>query len=80
LAKKTLSEFFNISPTPSLLLHIDWPKFTITDVNEAYLEATQTKREDLIGKGIFEAFPDNDSDSTADGAFISYSCTNQHKV
>lgn len=67
IRKKTLSEFFNISPTPSLLLHIDWPKFTIANVNEAYLEATQTKREDLIGKGIFEAFPDNDSDPSADG-------------
>ena len=67
IGKKTLSDFFNISPTPSLLLHIDCPKYTIVDVNEAYLEVTQTKREDLIGKGIFEAFPDNDSDPTADG-------------
>lgn len=67
IGKKTLSDFFDISPTPSFLFHIDWSKFTIANSNEAYLEASQTKREDLIGKGIFEAFPDNDSDPTADG-------------
>ncbi|WP_264520562.1 PAS domain S-box protein [Flavobacterium sp. N1994] len=67
IGKNTLSEFFNISPTPSLVLHIDAPKFTIVEVNKAYLEATNSKREDLIGKGIFEAFPDNDLDSAADG-------------
>ncbi len=67
IGKKALSEFFKISPTPSLVLLPDAPKFTITDVNEAYLEATHSKRDDLIGKGIFEAFPDNDSDPS-DGA------------
>lgn len=67
IGKKALFEFFKVSPTPSLVLQIDVPKFTIADVNDAYLLATKSKREDLIGKGIFEAFPDNDSDPTADG-------------
>ncbi|WP_333600842.1 PAS domain S-box protein [Flavobacterium sp.] len=67
IGKKALLEFFKISPTPSLVLLPDAPKFTIIDVNEAYLEATHSKANDLIGKGIFEAFPDNDSDPTADG-------------
>ena len=68
IGKKALSEFFKIFPTPSLVLLPDSPKFTIVDVNEAYLKATKSKRDDLIGKGIFEAFPENDSDPTADGA------------
>nr|WP_315252912.1 PAS domain S-box protein [uncultured Flavobacterium sp.] len=67
IGKNTLLELFKISPTPSLLLQIDSPKFTIADVNEAYLDATKSTREDLLGKGIFEAFPDNDYDTTADG-------------
>lgn len=67
IGKKALFEFFKISPTPSLVLTPDAPKFTIVDVNEAYLKATNSKQTDLIGKGIFEAFPDNDADPTADG-------------
>ncbi|WP_162127911.1 PAS domain S-box protein [Flavobacterium phycosphaerae] len=67
IGKKALFEFFKISPTPSLVLSPDAPKFTIVDVNEAYLEATNSKSSDLIGKGIFEAFPDNDNDPKADG-------------
>ena len=67
IGKKALLEFFKISPTPSLVLYCDAPKFTIAEVNEAYLKATQSKREDLVGRGIFEAFPDNEADPTADG-------------
>ncbi len=67
VGKKALFEFFKISPTPSLVLLPDAPRFTIAEVNEAFLEATQSTLDDLIGKSIFEAFPDNDSDPTADG-------------
>lgn len=67
IGKQALFEFFKVSPIPSLVLHIDAPKYTIADVNEAYLLATKSKRSDLIGKGIFEAFPSNDSDPEADG-------------
>ena len=66
IGKKDLFEFFKISPTPSLLLFIDAPKFTIADVNEAFLEATQSTLNDLIGKGFFEVFPTNDSDNATD--------------
>lgn len=66
IGKKTLFEFFKTSPTPSLLLQIDSPKFTIAHVNDAFLEATHLQREDLIGKGIFEVFPVNDSDNATD--------------
>ncbi|MES2576250.1 MAG: PAS domain S-box protein [Bacteroidota bacterium] len=66
IGKKTLFEFFKTSPTPSLLLKIDSPKFTIAHVNDAYLEATHSQREDLIGKGIFEVLPANHSDNATD--------------
>lgn len=67
IRKKDLFEFFKISPIPSLVLQTDAPKFTIIEVNNAYLEATCSTREVLVGKGIFEAFPDNELDPMVDG-------------
>ncbi len=43
------------------------PDLTIVAVSEAYLHATMTKREDIIGRGIFEVFPDNPDDPGATG-------------
>jgi PAS domain S-box-containing protein len=43
------------------------PQFRIVDVNQMYLDLTRTRREDLVGIGLFEAFPDNPEDPTADG-------------
>ena len=36
-------------------------------VSDAYLRATMTRREDILGKGIFEVFPDNPADPGATG-------------
>jgi PAS domain S-box-containing protein len=58
---------FKASPLPSLLLKPDGPKFTIKIPNTAYLNITGTTEADLIGKGIFEAFPDNPDNPLADG-------------
>ena len=52
--------------TPGLYLVL-LPDLTIAAVNDAYLLATMTKREEIIGKGLFEVFPDNPDDITADG-------------
>jgi signal transduction histidine kinase/ActR/RegA family two-component response regulator len=43
------------------------PDFTIVAVSEAYLQATMTKREEIMGRGIFEVFPDNPEDPAATG-------------
>ncbi len=43
------------------------PDFTITAVTDAYLDATNTVREQILGKGIFEVFPDNPDDPEASG-------------
>jgi two-component sensor histidine kinase len=55
---------FEHAPGPYLVLA---PDLTIVAVNEAYLAATLTSRESLIGRGLFEAFPDNPDDPAADG-------------
>lgn len=58
---------FRASPNPYLLLAPDDPVFTVLDASDAYLRATDRKREALVGRGLFEAFPDNPDDPLADG-------------
>lgn len=67
LEKDCLHKIFRASPLPSLLLKPDVPRFTIVDANTAYLSITGTHLNDLEGKGIFEAFPDNPANPEADG-------------
>lgn len=55
---------FAATPSPYLVLG---PDLVIVDVNQAYLEATERTREDLLGLHIFTAFPDNPADPDADG-------------
>jgi len=43
------------------------PSFKIVAASDAYLRATMTQREHLLGKHIFEAFPDNPDDPAASG-------------
>ena len=43
------------------------PDLTIIGVNDAYLRATMTKREEIVGRGIFDVFPDNPNDLQATG-------------
>jgi hypothetical protein len=41
-------------------------RLSILDASEAYTQATMTRRADLIGRKLFEAFPDNPADPAAD--------------
>ncbi|WP_245738049.1 PAS domain-containing protein, partial [Streptomyces sparsogenes] len=43
------------------------PDLVIVAVNQAYLNATQCTREDLLGRHVFDAFPDNPADPKATG-------------
>jgi signal transduction histidine kinase len=58
---------FDATPGPYLILAPDAPTFTIVAVNDAYLRATLTVREEIVGRGLFQIFPDNPDDSTATG-------------
>lgn len=53
-------------PASVLLLAPDAPRFTILGVTDSYLADTLTKREEIIGRGLFEVFPDN-PDEPSDG-------------
>jgi PAS domain S-box-containing protein len=58
---------FQSLPIMGLLLSPDSPDFTIIESTNALLLSTQTKRQDIIGKKLFEAFPDNPANATATG-------------
>src|SRR6185503_2982462 len=51
---------------PGLYLVLS-PSLVIVGVSDAYLQATKTKREDIMGRGIFDVFPDNPDDPEATG-------------
>ena len=55
---------FDATPGNYLLLDRD---FTIVGVNQCYLNATMTRREQIVGRGLFDIFPDNPNDPSADG-------------
>ena len=57
---------FETAPHPYLVLRAD-ETFTIVAVNERYLDATGSERSAIMGRGLFEVFPDNPDDTTATG-------------
>jgi PAS domain S-box-containing protein len=59
--------FFESSPGHYLVLRAD-SQFTIVAVSQAYAQTTMTKRDELLGRGIFEVFPDNPADQNPTGA------------
>ncbi|HEX8439903.1 PAS domain-containing protein, partial [Archangium sp.] len=59
-------QLFEKSPGAYLVLAPD-ADFTIVAVSDAYLRATLTTREGIVGRGLFEVFPDNPADPQASG-------------
>ena len=55
---------FEASPGLCLVL---FPSLVIAAVSDSYACATMTKREEIVGRHLFEVFPDNPDDLTADG-------------
>jgi len=68
MEKETVTPDFRrlFESAPGLFLVLT-PDLKIVAVSEAYLQATKTKRAEIIGRGIFEVFPDNPDDPTATG-------------
>ena len=59
---------FEESPDILLVLLPDAPRYTMVGATRARLEATSTTREQVVGRGLFELFPDNPDDPAATGA------------
>ncbi len=58
---------FEAVPGLYLVLLPNTPRFTIAAVSNAYLRATMTRRTEILGRDLFEVFPDNPADAEATG-------------
>src|SRR5687767_5674225 len=58
---------FESAPGLFLVLRADPPAFTILGATDGYLRATLTERDQIVGRGLFEVFPDNPNDPAATG-------------
>ncbi|HTU57218.1 MAG TPA: PAS domain-containing protein, partial [Polyangiales bacterium] len=58
---------FEASPDMLLVLLPDTPRFTMVAATRARLDATHATREQTLGRGLFEMFPDNPDDPEATG-------------
>ena len=63
-SRAVFESLFESLPGPYLVLT---PDLHIVTANAAYLDATMTRREDLRGRDVFDAFPDNPDDPAATG-------------
>ncbi|MCC6406837.1 MAG: response regulator [Planctomycetes bacterium] len=57
---------FEHAPGVFLVLSAD-ERFTVLGATDAYLKATLTERAGIVGRGIFDVFPDNPDDPDATG-------------
>lgn len=64
--KQEIQAEFDSSRNPYMLLD-PGPGLNILDVNDAYARATLIRRSDVVGKSLFEIFPDNPEHTLADG-------------
>jgi hypothetical protein len=64
----------NAVPGNHLILLPNPPLFTIVGVTDSYAEVTYTKRDEIIGRNLFDVFPDNPEEKDATGVKnLSYS-------
>ena len=60
--------FFDVMPVACVILAADAPRFTILAATEAYCRSAQCPCEGLLGRGLFDAFPDDGS--TGEGTMV----------
>ncbi len=63
-AKPDFQALFESAPGCFLVLD---PRWRIVAVSDAYLSATMTERGAIVGRYLFDVFPDNPDDPSADG-------------
>ena len=64
LPGRLFENIFEATPHPYLILQAD-ERFSTVAVNAQYLAVTGTQREAILGRGLFEVFPDDPSDEAS---------------
>src|SRR5262245_42860906 len=67
LDRLSYQQIFAGAPNLSLLLDTD-ARFTILDASDEYLRATMVTRDEIVGRPLFDVFPDNPDEVRAAGA------------
>ncbi|WP_053380635.1 PAS domain S-box protein [Nitrospira moscoviensis] len=75
LVQPDFRALFESAPGAYLVLT---PAFLITAVSDGYLRATMTTREGIVGRYLFDVFPDNPDDPAATG--VSNLCASLNRV
>ncbi len=60
----SLLKIFKSSLNPTVILFPDSPVFTVTEVNDSFLKSTRQKKEEVVGKSIFNINTNNAEDQT----------------
>src|SRR5207248_8730829 len=68
LSLRPLPDFRALFESAPGLYLVLTPELKIVAVSDAYLRATMTRREEILGRGLFDVFPDNPDDPHATGA------------
>src|ERR1041385_8308108 len=64
LCQPDFRALFDSAPGSYLVLT---PSLVMVAVSDAYLRATMTRRKEILGRQLFDVFPDNPNDATATG-------------
>src|SRR4051812_43551478 len=66
-AGPSYTHLFEGLPSNNLLLQANAPRYTILAATHHYLDHLGMKKEELVGKDLFEVFPSNVNDATDTG-------------
>lgn len=67
MSEKATPNFRRLFESAPGLYLVLTPELEIVAVSDAYLRATMTRREEILGRGLFQVFPDNPDDPSASG-------------
>lgn len=67
-SKPDYQTIFNTLPG-NLLLQPNLPYYTILAVSDEQLQITRQERQDVVGKSVFEVYPENPEATTSTGPF-----------
>ncbi|MFP4597990.1 MAG: PAS domain-containing protein, partial [Persicimonas sp.] len=63
-------KLFEVTPERYVLIGADAPRYTLLAASDAYLDLVMLGRQEVIGRGLFELFPDDGGEPTSNEQFL----------